>query len=142
MNQFDSPIFIRSKDCGDVRRYSSLVDVQNHLEQIDVENEEYDAWDRKGNPLTLSVENPPTKATPSSFRAKHSDIWLRVYAAQALELPTLTEAIVDFAHRNDAVVDRSALERGDFIDALDQVISQLDERLKAMNWWERFRHRF
>ena len=118
-----------------------MADVQNHLEQIDVENEEYDAWNRKGNPLTLSVENPPTKAAHRLFRAKHSDIWLRVNPAQALELPTLTDAIVDFARRNDAVVDRSALERGDFIDALDQVISQLDERLKAMSWWERFRHR-
>jgi len=49
MSQFDLPVFVRARDCGAVRRYDSLIDMQGHLEQTDVENEEYDVWDAKGN---------------------------------------------------------------------------------------------
>lgn len=51
------------RDCGDLKKYSSIAAMQNDFERIDVENDEYEAWDANGVPLSLSVQQP---------------IWLRV----------------------------------------------------------------
>jgi hypothetical protein len=50
------PIYLLAKDCGDVERYSSPEELQQQLEAIDVENDEYDAWDSTGGVVKLSVD--------------------------------------------------------------------------------------
>jgi hypothetical protein len=52
------PIFVRAKDCGDVLRFESVYEMQQQLEQIDVENHEYEAWDSRGLPLDLKAQKP------------------------------------------------------------------------------------
>lgn len=52
------PIFVLSKDCGEVDVYESIEALEKHLEPIDVENNEYDAWDSKGVKLRLSAQKP------------------------------------------------------------------------------------
>jgi hypothetical protein len=42
--------------------------MQHHLERIDIENSEYQAWAIDGRPLTLSVQAPVwVSVTPSDF---------------------------------------------------------------------------
>jgi hypothetical protein len=139
MSQFDLPVFVRARDCGEVRRYDSLIDMQWHLEQIDVENEEYDAWDAKGNTLILSVQN--TKTPSRLFRADRPATWLRLQLSEVSQ-PQLAKAIADFARGNNVALDEAALQRRDFTHALEQITSELDTRWRAMTWWERFKRRF
>lgn len=53
------PVFILAKDCGEVRLYESIYDLQKHLEKIDIDNDEYEAWDCMGNALQLSTYEKP-----------------------------------------------------------------------------------
>jgi hypothetical protein len=39
---------VRLKDCGDVVRYDSVAKMRSDFEQIEVENEEYEAGDAVG----------------------------------------------------------------------------------------------
>ena len=54
------PVYILAKDCGDVMEFPSRSAMQGYLEATDVENNEYEAWDRDGNVLCLSVAKPKT----------------------------------------------------------------------------------
>lgn len=60
MDTISFPLFILAKDSGEIGSYSSLASIQRHLEAIDVENEEYEAWDADG--LSLSLTVGPTKS--------------------------------------------------------------------------------
>jgi hypothetical protein len=146
MNQFDFPIFVRAKDCGDVRRYESVMDMQQHLEQIDVEHEEYEAWDAKGGPLVLSVQalspKVPLLRRELMFRARSPVIWLRLDRLEAGKQGELADAIADFARHNQVALGTLALNQADFTYALETITAELDARIKAMSWWQRFRRRF
>jgi len=54
------PIFVLAKDCGEISEYISFEKLQRQLEEIDVENNEYEAWDKHGEPLRLFVKKMPT----------------------------------------------------------------------------------
>jgi hypothetical protein len=49
------PVYVLAKDCGDVMEFSSLSAMQGYIEAVDVENDEYAAWDTTGRLLQLSV---------------------------------------------------------------------------------------
>ena len=49
------PIYLLLKDCGEVITFSTQHKLRGHLEPIDVENNEYEAWDADGRVLALSV---------------------------------------------------------------------------------------
>jgi hypothetical protein len=67
------PIFVMTKDSGDVIRFSTLQMVRSELEQIDIENEEYLVWDSAGRPLRFTVgagglavvDEPNSEAAPA-----------------------------------------------------------------------------
>lgn len=128
MSEFQPPILVLLKDCGEVRRYNSVRDMQNWFEQIDVENEEYEAWDATGLPLKLSVQ-----------KAKE---WLRVEPGEEPAPKQLANAIGEFARIEAVAVESSALEVGDFSGALEQVLSRVRLKWQAKSWWQRFKHRF
>src|SRR5690349_19580031 len=46
------------KDCGDILNFSSIDAMQHQLEAIDIENEEYRAWDADGVALELGTQKP------------------------------------------------------------------------------------
>jgi hypothetical protein len=91
-----------------VRRYDSVIDMQHHLEQIDVENEEYEAWDEKGDPLILSVQVPSPKVPllrrEYMSRGYSPVIWLRLDRSEAGNQGELADAIADFARRNQVAL--------------------------------------
>ncbi len=79
------PVFVRAKDDGEVSRFGSVEAMQRELEAIDVENREYEAWDRTGLPLDLKVQNP---------------LWLKLEPPPRAANPDqLNEAILGFAAR-------------------------------------------
>lgn len=52
------PVFVLAKDSGEVLRYNSLLEMQHYMERIDVENEEYLAWDANDRPIRMTVGVP------------------------------------------------------------------------------------
>ena len=83
MPQF--PVFVRSKDCGDVKSYDSVEAMCRHFEEIDIA--EYEAWDATGLPLDLSVQG--------------SSQWLRLEPADSAQSQQLAGAITEFAARQN-----------------------------------------
>jgi hypothetical protein len=52
------PLRVRAKDSGEIFHFASVYDVQYHCEKIDIENEEYEAWDSDGKPVKMTVQKP------------------------------------------------------------------------------------
>jgi hypothetical protein len=52
------PLFLLEKDCGELCKFDSIAEMQYKLERIDVENQEYEAWDSNGLEVALSVREP------------------------------------------------------------------------------------
>jgi hypothetical protein len=128
MKPIQLPIFVKLRDCGDVVRYDSIPKMQGYFEQIDVENQEYEAWDATGTPLRLSVQ-------------KSSD-WLRIEPGKRSEPEHLAIAIREFARLQGVDVDIVRLQAGDFTGALEQVTSAVRAKWQSKSWWQRFKRRF
>lgn len=52
------PLLVLEKDSGDMMRFDSVGEMQKYMERIDVENEEYRAWDSVSRPIRMTVEEP------------------------------------------------------------------------------------
>lgn len=128
MDSFQLPILVRLKDCREMRRFNSVREMQNYFEQIDVENEEYEAWDATGVPLRLSVQK--TKE------------WLGVEPGEKPAPEQLASAIREFASTEAVPFESQALERGDFAGALEQVMSEVRAKWQAKSWWQRLKRCF
>ena len=116
------------KDCGEVRRFKSVLDMQFHFEQVDVENVEYEAWDAMATPLNLSVQKGAE--------------WLRVEPSGEAAPKQLADAIREFARREAVPLESSALDLGDFPRALEQVTSAVRLKRQAESWWQKLKRRF
>ena len=101
--------------------------MQIDLEQIDVENEEYEAWDAAGLPLKLSVQKTRE--------------WLHVEPEEKPAPEQLAEAIRESARIEAVPLESSALEHGDFPRALEQVLSAVRSKWQAKGWWQRLKRR-
>jgi hypothetical protein len=118
--EFQFLVFIRMKDCGDVRKYSSVFEMQHDFERIDVENDEYEAWDPSGLPLKLSVQKP---------------VWLRIESMGITAKPReLADAIRKFAKLQDVPVDLSGLSGFQFSAVLDEVSATVDQKRRSKSW--------
>jgi hypothetical protein len=49
MSHFQPPILVLLKDCGEVRRFKSVLDMQFHFEQVDVDKRGMRSLGRSGN---------------------------------------------------------------------------------------------
>ena len=77
------PLLILQKDSGEILKFNSIGEMQRYLERIDVENNEYAAWDVKGHPLTLMVQEPS---------------WLKIVPASEAGALDLLDSLKRFAH--------------------------------------------
>jgi len=66
------PIGLLAKDCGELALYESLSELEEGVEIIDVENDEYAGWDAANYSIRLAVHS-----------AKVAQGWLRVDRASA-----------------------------------------------------------
>jgi hypothetical protein len=51
------PVYVLARDCGEFTEYRTLQDMRAYMEAIDVEGNEYDAWDVEGFMLKLATRN-------------------------------------------------------------------------------------
>jgi hypothetical protein len=121
------PVFLRTKDSGEVKSYRSLAEMQGDLEQIDVENGEYEAWDVAGTPLMLRVEELA---------------WLRLEPRASPQPQQLATAIAEFARHAGVAVDTAALSRQEFATALERTREMVRANWRAKPWWRRLVERF
>jgi hypothetical protein len=109
-------------------RYVSIAKMQSDFEQIDVENEEYEARDAAGTRLQMGIQT--------------SSEWLRIASLPEPQLEQLAEAITEFAPLQGVDADASLRHAGDFSGALDQISSAVPFKWPSRNWWERRKRRF
>jgi hypothetical protein len=50
------PIYLRNKDDAEVKKFAAENEVRRYVEDIDVENREYEGWDNNGYPVTLDLD--------------------------------------------------------------------------------------
>jgi hypothetical protein len=125
---FDFPVFLRTRDSGKAKAYRSVIDMESDLEEIDVENGEYDAWDARGTPLALSVQ--PER------------IWLGLAITAEPQPQQLTTAIAEYARRAGVDIDPTVLSRQNFITALERTREMVETKRRAQPWWRRLIARF
>ncbi len=65
----DFPVFVVNKDWPDVVAYGSLEEMESDLEEVDVANDEFFAWDKDGRALKLSVR--PTRGLAAEAIVSH-----------------------------------------------------------------------
>jgi hypothetical protein len=128
MNPVQLPVFVRRKDCGDIARYDSIAKMKSGFERIDVQNDEYEAWDALGTRLKLSVQK--------------SDDWLRIDASPNSQPEQLAGAITEFASLQGVDVDIFMLGAGNFSGALAKVSLAIQTQWPSKGWWQRIRRRF
>ena len=58
MSDIAFPVYVVCKDCKDIDAFASYQVMRGYLEAIDVENEEYEAFDANGFRLVLGVGKP------------------------------------------------------------------------------------
>jgi hypothetical protein len=93
------------------------------FEKINVQNDEYEAWDANGVRLSLSVQQP---------------IWLRTEPQDSAKPHELAAAIAEFAQRSGIPVDPSvAIDK--FEAALDAIKQKLDAERRSRSWLSRWR---
>ena len=108
------PVFVLAKDCGEVLRFNSIEEMQRQLEEIDVENDEYTAWDRTGTPLKLGVQKP---------------VWLRIEPeALQSQQSQLRDALMQYAATLGVEVKIEDTSATDFEKAFAQISMHLDNQ--------------
>jgi hypothetical protein len=125
---FEFPVFLRTKDSGEVKPYRSIIDMESDVEQIDVENGEYEAWDVSGIPLALSV--------------RQEKVRLHLAVAGAPQPRQLIAAIAEYARRVGVDIDAAVLSRQSVVTALDRVRDATEAKRRASPWWRRLFERF
>jgi hypothetical protein len=98
------PVFVREKDSGDIQRFESLYEMQRQLERIDIENDEYEAWDTTGARLSLRAQQP---------------VWLAVSRATDASPDELRSALQDYAGQQG--IQLTAREGTTFVELFDQI---------------------
>ncbi len=96
--------------------------MQHDFEKIDIENDEYDAWDANGVPLSLAVQQP---------------IWLRVAPKASARPEELAAAISEFAKRSRVPLS-TAVSPQQFEYEHDQIQIQLKAVRQSGSWLRRF----
>ena len=70
------PVLVFERDSGDLMRFNSVLEMQKQLERIDVENNEYLAWESGGRPIAMVVEEPLwLRLEPKSEEPDMAGLW-------------------------------------------------------------------
>jgi hypothetical protein len=111
----DFPLFICAKDTGEVERFDSVCELQSELEEIDVENAEYLAWDKHGSPVSLSVQKP---------------VWLKLELQPTLDQPKLKTCLQKYAARVGVDIALNEPSEQEFSRAYQQLETDLKQRVR------------
>ena len=110
------PVFVLAKDSGEVLKFNSLEEMQTYMEPIDVENAEYEAWDRAGRPLRLAVQTP---------------MWLRVdLASSSQDSSRMGQVLENYARTVGSKANISVTEETDIPAVYDAIVNSRPPRHK------------
>jgi hypothetical protein len=81
--EVEFPVLVLERDSGDILKFESVAAMQRYVERIDINNNEYAAWDATGHPVSLRVEEP---------------VWLKlIQASEQVSAPDLSASLKHFA---------------------------------------------
>lgn len=109
------PVFIYAKDSGEIRRFESLYDLQYQLEEIDVENSEYLAWDKNGKAFSLAVQKP---------------VWLKLEPCAASQQADLKSCLQKYATTLGVTVQLKETSASEFSRAYERVETEAKRRAR------------
>ena|ERR1051326_3204368 len=125
--QINFPLFVRAKDSGEVARFNSVQELQVQVEKIDIENEEYEAWDKDGLPVGLKLQNP---------------VWIKLeLLTEGYDPDRLRRALLDYAN-SVGVQLPDQLPISAFETALSQIRAEQEKKMLASSPVRRFFARF
>lgn len=117
------PVFVMARDSGEVSKYESIEAMQVDLEEIDVENDEYAAWDRDGRPLELLVQGRTALLT-LDLGAHTLSHWLALEPAAHKDVGiTLLDALTRYAHGQGMPQETIATLSADPLARFDEIAS-------------------
>src|SRR5579863_10542041 len=124
MIEINFPLFVRAKDSGEVSKFASIRELQVQVERIDIENQEYEAWDRNGLPVCLRLQDPP--------------IWIKLeFSTEGFAADRLRHALREFA--NSVGVELSdQLPVSEFESAMELVRTEQEKKMLANSRIRRF----
>jgi hypothetical protein len=126
--QINFPLFVRAKDSGEVAKFNSVQKLQGHIEKIDVENEEYEAWDKDGLPVQIKLQEPA--------------LWIKVEpSAEDREPDQLRHALLEFA-KSVGVQLPDHFPTSAFVSTLDRIRAEQEKGMLAKSPVRRFFARF
>jgi hypothetical protein len=111
------PVFILAKDCAEITCFESIQELQRQLEEIDVQNEEYLAWDKVGNPVKLSVQKP---------------LWLKLEMVEDSSQPSLRDSLQKYAATLGIKLDILGENQPDFVKIYGEFQKHGDEKASLM----------
>jgi len=121
--QTSFPIFVREKDCGEIWQFDSVHEFQTKFEKIDIENEEFEAWDKDGVPLEVKLQEP---------------VWIRLEPLTGSHSPDqLRHALLAFA-RSVGIDLPDQLPASAFAMTLDQIRTAQEKKMLAASPVRRF----
>ena len=118
--QINFPIFVLARDSGEMYRCDTLYQMQSRFERIDIENGEYEAWDRDGLPLDLKVQKP---------------VWLMIESRRELHPEQFREVLRKYAAASGANIDIG--DRTDFGRVFDQISNHIGNQKTAKGFLHR-----
>jgi hypothetical protein len=98
------------------------------FEKIDIENDEYEAWDSAARPLRMSV--------------KQTQDWLDLEPADHSEPEQLRNAIRAFARIQNVEHCDQFDGLDDFSKLLEAVTLSIQRKRESESWWQKLRRRF
>jgi hypothetical protein len=122
------PLFVRAKDSGEIAKFDSIHALQGRVEEIDIENGEYQAWDKDGLPVELKLQKPA--------------VWIALEPSSEHQNPDqLHQALLEFAKSVDIQLSDQLPVRG-FETALDRIRAEQEKAMLASSPIRRFFARF
>lgn len=120
------PVFVREvhDPGGEVTLFRSHEDMEGYLEAIDVENEEFEAWDVNGERIRLEV-------------VEERDHWLKIEGTGIADMNGLRSAVHKYAQT--VGVPGSELEALSPVDAVERIDQHEESRRRKRRWYQFWR---
>ena len=121
------PVFVSSRDSGEMKRYRDLQQMQHALERIDVENGEYVVWDRMGRLVSLLVRQGPG--------------WLEL-RTEAQAVSEFQEALRRFARSAGVELSPDSVSMDSAEGSYENVAERISKKRDRLGWFARLKQRF
>jgi len=127
ITQVEFPLFVRAKDSAEIEQFNSIHELQIQVEKVDIENGEYEAWDKNGLPVHLKVQEP---------------LWINAEPSTADPKPDqLRRALLSYGSSVGLQLS-TELSVASFENALAQIRAEEEKKMLASSAMRRFFARF